>query len=129
MTPELTALTLAALLQGVQLCLYAVAGNLQGGTRAALGPRDRKIELTGKAGRIQRALNNHFEGLILFAIACVVVTLSDRSTAFTAGCAWAYLGARVLYVPAYVFGWVPWRSFIWAAGFLATLLMLLSALT
>ena len=129
MTPELIVLTLAALLQALQIGLYAVAGNLQGGTSAALGPRDQKIELSGKAGRIQRAMNNHFEALILFAIACVVITLSDRSTTFTAVCAWAYLGARVLYVPAYVFGWVPWRSVIWTIGFLATLTMLVAALT
>jgi uncharacterized MAPEG superfamily protein len=31
-------------------------------------------------------------------------------------------------VPAYAFGWAPWRSLIWAVGFLATLIMLLAAL-
>ena len=39
-----------------------------------------------------------------------------------------YGAARVLYIPAYYFGWVPWRSLIWAVGFLATTLMLLAAL-
>ena len=129
MTPELTALTLAALLQVGQLCLYSVVGQAAVGTRTALKPRDEEIELPGKAGRVHRAMNNHFEGLILFSIACVVITLSDRSTAFTAACAWAYLVARILYIPAYVFGWVPWRSAIWAVGFLSTTAMLLAALT
>ena len=36
--------------------------------------------------------------------------------------------ARILYVPAYYYGLNPWRSLIWAVGFLATLLMLLAAL-
>ncbi len=36
--------------------------------------------------------------------------------------------ARVLYVPAYAFGWVPWRSLIWAVGLVATLLLLVAAL-
>jgi uncharacterized MAPEG superfamily protein len=128
MTTELTILTLAALLQYVQIALYSIAGNAQAGTRAAMGPRDRKVELTGVAGRLQRAMNNHFEGLILFAIAVVVVTLSGQSSGLTAACAYAYLVARILYVPAYAFGWAPWRSLIWAVGFLATLIMLLAAL-
>jgi uncharacterized MAPEG superfamily protein len=56
------------------------------------------------------------------------VTLSGQSSGFTAACAWVYLVARVLYVPAYAFGLVPWRSLIWMVGFAATTLMLLSAL-
>lgn len=128
MTPELTALTLAALLQVAQICLYSVVGQAQVGRGAALRPRDKAIELTGRAGRVHRAMNNHFEGLILFGIACVVIAVSEQSTGFTAGCAFLYLGARVLYIPAYVFGWVPWRSLIWAVGLLSTVLMLLAAL-
>ena len=128
MTPELTALTLAGLLQVAQFSLYSVLANLQVGPKTALGPRDNKIELTDKAGRAQRAMNNHFEGLILFTLAVVVITLSDQSTVFTATCAWAYLVARVLYFPAYFFGLSPWRSLIWFVGFLATFSMLIAAL-
>lgn len=127
MTPELTVLALAALLQVAQIALYSVAGQAQAGTRAALRPRDTKIDLTGKAGRIQRAMNNHFEGLLLFAIAALL-TAHTGSTAFTAACAWLYLAARLLYIPAYIFGWVPWRSFIWLVGLTATTLILLVAL-
>jgi hypothetical protein len=47
---------------------------------------------------------------------------------FTAACAFTYLVARVLYVPAYYFGWAPWRSLIWFVGFAATTLILLAAL-
>jgi uncharacterized MAPEG superfamily protein len=36
--------------------------------------------------------------------------------------------ARVLYIPAYYFGWAPWRSLIWFVGFTATTLILLAAL-
>jgi uncharacterized MAPEG superfamily protein len=128
MTPELTALTLAALLQTLQFAAYSVAANLQVGPKTALGPRDEQIHLTGTAGRLQRAMNNHFEGLILFTIACTVITLSNQSTPLTQTCAWIYLAARVLYVPAYALGLSPWRSLIWSVGFLATLAMLLAAL-
>ena len=128
MSPELTVLALAALLQVVQFVLYSVTANLQVGPKKAMSPRDEKIELTGAAGRLQRAMNNHFEGLILFTIAVVVVTLGEASSTLTAACAHVYLIARILYVPAYVSGAVPWRSLIWMVGFGATVIMLIAAL-
>ncbi|SDO26098.1 Uncharacterized conserved protein, MAPEG superfamily [Lutimaribacter pacificus] len=128
MTAELTALTLAALLQMLQFVAYSITANRQVGPRYAMSPRDEPRQLTGTAGRLQRALTNHFEGLILFTVAVVVVTLSDRSNAITQMAAWVYLGARVLYVPAYVLGLSPWRSLIWFVGFLATFAMLVMPL-
>lgn len=128
MTQELTVLTLAALLQVLQFVAFSVTANRQVGPKRAMGPRDEPVHLTGAAGRLQRAMNNHFEGLILFGIACVVTTVSDQSTAFTALCAWLYLAARCAYVPAYLFGLAPWRSLIWLGGFAATTLMLMAAL-
>jgi len=130
MTSELTALTLAALLQAVQYLLYAVPANLELGPGYTMSARDREPtrKLSDKTARLGRALSNHFEGLILFTIAVLTVTLSNQSSPFTAACAYTYLAARILYVPAYAFGLRPWRSLIWAVGFLATLLMLLAAL-
>jgi len=128
MTQELLILTLAALLQFGQYVIYSIAANLQVGLDYSTSPRDEDRALTGSAGRLKRALQNHFEGLILFTIAVVVVTLSDKAGGFTALCAWAYLGARVLYIPAYVLGWSPGRSIIWAVGWFATLAMLVAAL-
>jgi uncharacterized MAPEG superfamily protein len=128
MTPELTVLTLAAVLQIIQFSLYSATSVAQAGPKKAAGPRDTPIILTGTAGRLQRAMNNHFEALILFGIACFVTVSSDQSSSFTAACAWVYLGARVLYVPAYVFGLAPGRSLIWMVGLVATTLMLLAAI-
>ncbi|MCA0994055.1 MAPEG family protein [Alloyangia pacifica] len=128
MTPELFALTLAALLQVAQMALYSVLAQRQVGRAYAVSPRDEGRELTGLAARAQRAMNNHFEGLILFTIAVMVVTYSDQGGSGSALCALTYLVARVLYVPAYLYGWAPWRSLIWAVGLLATVLMLLGAL-
>ena len=130
MTPELTILTLAALLQVVQFALFAVPANIELGTGYTSSARDRPPSRTLSDGtaRLQRAMNNHFEGLILFSIATLVITYSDQGSAVTALCAAVYLAARIAYVPAYYFGWRPWRSVIWAVGFLATVLMLLAAL-
>lgn len=128
MTPELTVLTLAALLQVLQFSAYSATSIQQVGPKKAAGPRDNAIVLTGTAGRLQRAMNNHFEALILFTIAVLVTQLSEQNTAYTAACAWVYLGARILYVPAYVFGLAPWRSVIWLVGLLATVAMLTAAI-
>lgn len=132
MSTELTVLVLAALLQVVQYGLFAIPANLQLGTERTLSPRDAPIdpatELSPPVARLGRALSNHFEALILFAVAVVAVELSGKSSLLTELSAHAYLIARILYVPAYASGAVPWRTVIWAVGFLATLLMLLAAL-
>ncbi|MEL7257474.1 MAG: MAPEG family protein [Pseudomonadota bacterium] len=135
MTPELTVLTLAALLQVIQFVLMSIPANLELGPGKTTSPRDRsklggslEDQLSEKTARLYRALNNHFEGLILFTIACVVIALSNQSTGFTAACAWTYLIARILYIPAYYLGLRPWRSVIWMVGFGATALMLLAAM-
>ncbi|MBR9862809.1 MAG: MAPEG family protein [Rhodobacteraceae bacterium] len=135
MTTEITVLTYAALLQVVQFALMSISANLDVGPGKTMSPRDpsrlgKPVQelLSEKPGRLFRAFNNHFEGLILFTIAVVVVTLGEQSTVFTAICAWVYLGARILYIPAYYYGLAPGRSIIWFVGFLATLFMLLAAL-
>lgn len=135
MTNELTVLTLAALLQVVQFALMSIPANLELGTSKTLSPRD-PARLGGdlqslvspRTGRLIRAMNNHFEALILFTIAVLVITLSDQSGPLTQTCAWVYLAARIAYIPAYAFGLTPWRSLIWFTGFLATCIMLITAL-
>lgn len=128
MPPELTVLALAGLLQVLQFFLMAVPVNLQLGPRYTGGPRDEARPVTGMAGRLSRAMDNHFEALILFTIAVVVVTLGARNSPFTATCAWTYLGSRILYVPAYASGIPLLRSVVWAVGFFATGAMLIAAL-
>ncbi len=130
MTAELTALALAALLQYVQYAIFAIPANMELGTAYTSSPRDRppSRQMSVTTGRMQRAMLNHFEALILFTIAVLVVTLSGQATGFTAACAWAYVGARVLYIPAYAYGWRPWRSAIWGIGFFATAAMIIAAL-
>ncbi|ASJ71032.1 MAPEG family protein [Granulosicoccus antarcticus] len=135
MTTELTVLALAGLLQGIQFMLMAVPVNREIGTSKTMSPRDEArlggpigSQVSVPTGRLIRAMNNHFEALILFTIAVVVISQSGQSSGFTGLCAWSYLLARLLYIPAYVFGWVPWRSIIWAVSFLASMAMMLAAL-
>lgn len=85
MTPELTVLALAALLQAAQFTLMAVPANLEMGPGKTLSPRDTSRmdkpmvdQVSDTTARLIRAMNNHFEALILFTIAVVVITLGDK---------------------------------------------------
>ena len=130
MTPELTTLALAALLLAAQFVPFSVRANRELTSGYTTSPRDRppSRQMSTLTGRLQRALNNHFESLILFTIAVVVVTLGQQSTPTTQYAAYIYLAARVLYVPAYALGWRPWRSAIWMVGFAATFTMIIASL-
>lgn len=128
LTPELTVLALAALLQFGQIGLAGWSMNRDVGAAWNASPRDDNREFSPLTGRLRRAVNNHFEALPLFTIAVVAVTLSGKAGALTAACAWVYLAARILYVPAYAFGWSPWRSVIFGVGAAATGVMILVAL-
>jgi uncharacterized MAPEG superfamily protein len=128
MPVELKVLGYAALLQIVQFIVMAIPVNMQLGVAYTGGNRDEQKQATGMAGRLKRALDNHFEGLILFTIAVLVVVLGEASSALTERCAWAYLWARILYVPAYASGVYLVRSLIWTVGFVATGIMLIAAL-
>lgn len=128
MTPELLVLALSVLLWAALLAVGGTAACRQVGTDYLMGPRDEPKPPTGRVARIKRALDNHVEGLVLYTAATVVVVLAGKAGAFTAACAYIYLAARILYIPAYAYGWTPGRSLIWAAGFLATLAMIVAAL-
>lgn len=126
---ELQILALAGLLWAGQLLCLSVAANLKLDPRWLMGPRDEPRRLEGVTGRLQRALNNMTESLLLFTVAVAVLEFGNASgEALTEGCAAAYLLARLAYVPAYAFGLSPWRSVIWFVGFVATLTMLLAGL-
>ncbi|MBZ4690699.1 MAG: MAPEG family protein [Cereibacter changlensis] len=130
MTPELTALALAGLLQAATFLPFSVLANMELGANYTTSPRDKPPDapLSTLTGRLQRTMNNTWEALILFTLAVVVVTLGGQSSGVTAACGWIFLAARLLYIPAYAFGWRPWRSVIWMVGFTATVAMILAAL-
>lgn len=131
MSPEVTVLALAGMLHGVQFALMSIPANLELGPSVTLRPRDGKdlIDLVSpRAARLVHAWENNAAALALFTVAVVVVELSGANSALTATCAWLYLAARIVYIPAYWYAWVPWRTIIWATAFTATQVMLLLAL-
>jgi len=130
MTPELTTLALAILLHMGLMVAYSVKANRELGPKYPLSPRDGAPPkpLSPTCARIQRSVNNSFESLILFAPVALMVGLTGQSTSVTATLSAIFLIARLLYIPAYVAGLVPWRSMIWGVGFFATLALAIAAL-
>lgn len=125
MSAELAALAAALIVQVGALALYSTVANLELGHQITLSPRDGDLpEFSPLLGRLKRSVNNGFEGLTLFAPAVALVVLAGNGSHFTAAVAWAYVALRLLYVPAYAYGWVPGRSIIWGLGLFATLTLI-----
>lgn len=124
MTTELWLLAGTVLLGLVQIGLASTAAKQVTGIAWSIGPRDRPIELTGLAGRLDRAQRNLMESLPLFAIAVVVAHLGGKIGWLTELGAHLYFWSRVAYVPAYALG-VPWlRTALWQIGMIGIVLIL-----
>ncbi|MBL4929797.1 MAPEG family protein [Fuscibacter oryzae] len=129
MTPELTTLVFALLVQIGTLAAMSIVANRELGPKVTTGPRDGTLPaMSPLLGRLRRAVANGFEGLVLFAPAVLILAISGQSGPLTTATAWIYVAARILYVPAYAYGLVPWRSVIWMVSLLATLTLLVSTL-
>ncbi|NVK47982.1 MAG: MAPEG family protein [Rhodobacteraceae bacterium] len=128
MTPELAALAATAVVHLAAVMWSQKSLQEDVGKEGNVGPRDNlESKLSDHTKRLRRALGNHIENIGLFIIAVVLVEFTQSNSLFTALCAWLFVIARALYLPAYAFGWVPWRSVIFTAGFLATFAMIIAS--
>lgn len=93
-----------------------------------LSSRDEKRTLEGMLGRMDRALSNSVVALTLIAPPILALTLRDQSSSNSLLAAQVFLAARVVYVPAYVFGIRGLRTLVWTIGFLATVVLYFAAL-
>ncbi len=124
---ELQMVAVAVLIGIVNLLWAAGAAQPQRGLKWNVGPRDQALELTGMAGRLERAFANFRETFPFFAALVVIDYLGGRLGEITTQGALIYVIARAVYIPLYAFG-VPYlRSLAWAASMVG-ILMLLAAL-
>ena len=83
--------------------------------KLGLGPRDRLPRETVMGGRARRAQANLMEALPVFlGLLLALEHTGAWNDAVTGG--WIFLGARALYVPAYLVGPAGLRSCCWAAS-------------
>ncbi|SHH39138.1 MAPEG family protein [Massilia sp. CF038] len=128
MTTELTLLGWTLVLALVQIMLAASMRSSETGLSYNMGPRDAPAPpMRPMTARLKRAQANLFETLPLFAAAVLAAHVAGREGDWTLWGSYAYLGARVLYVPLYAFGVPVLRSVVWTAS-VAGLVMVLAAL-
>jgi uncharacterized MAPEG superfamily protein len=113
---ELQMLAAAVVLGLVHLFWAAAAAQSQRGLKWNVGPRDTPVELTGMAGRLERAFTNFRETFPFFAAAVLVAYLGGRLGTLTTYGAALYVGARAVYVFLYAFGVPVVRSLVWLAS-------------
>ncbi|PTQ63035.1 putative MAPEG superfamily protein [Sphingomonas sp. PP-CE-3G-477] len=90
------------------------------------GPRDGEQKPLGEmAGRAERALKNFQETYPVFIALALGLVVTDRTGGIGAIGAWLWFGARIAYIPLYLFGIKYVRSLCWLGSILGLLLMLI----
>jgi len=116
MTVELSLLVWAVALAFVQMLIAATGATQQVGLPTLAGNREGLAELTGWAGRAQRAHRNMLENLVLFAALVLVAQAAGISNPMTALGAQLFFWARLAYAVVFLVG-IPWlRTAIWAVS-------------
>lgn len=126
MSPELSMLLYTTLLFFVLLIVNASMLTAKMGLPWAFGNRSEPANAGETASRIKRAIENHKEGLILFAPIVLIVSVAGLSSPQTVLGAQIYFGCRVLHALAYVIG-IPYiRSIAWTAGIVGLAMMIVA---
>ena len=119
---ELLCLELSVVLWFVYLFTQILTTRAEFGDAWLFTPRDELPAAKGLAcGRAKRALANYIENFVPF----VAVDLALIATQHTGGLgATVWVVARLLYLPAYVLGWIYLRTALWGIGLIGLLMML-----
>ncbi len=115
------------------LGLFVVQTLLPNIARAASGDAAQRAWLGGNrdgappphtlmSGRMERALHNMFEALVVFLPLALLAVVTQTGGWATTGAA-VFCLARVAYVPAYGSGIAPLRSLVWTIGHIGLGLM------
>jgi uncharacterized MAPEG superfamily protein len=123
MTPELTYLVWSAVLTFVLVLIAASGAQLQVGLEKLAGNREGLPDLTGWAGRAQRAHLNMLENLILFTILVLVAQAAGVHNSATLLGAQLFFWGRVAHAVLYLAG-IPWaRTAAWFVSVIGLILI------
>lgn len=115
-------------LAGALLLIHIIAQSSlltrQFGSQYNAGARDEQRQVSGVAGRAERALRNYLETFPLFAALALAIVLADKANWWSGFGAALYFWARVAYLPLYLTG-VPYlRSVAWAVAITGLVIIL-----
>ena len=123
MTIELSLLLWSAALTLVLVVIAAIGTQMQVGLPPLIGNREGMPEITGWAGRAQRAHRNMLENLLLFAILVLTAKAVGVSNTTTELGAYLFFWGRVAHAIVYIAG-QPWvRTAAWAVSVLGLVLI------
>jgi uncharacterized MAPEG superfamily protein len=123
MTIELTMLVYSVVLLFLLILIQALAGVLAQGLPEMAGSRDNLGEPKPFQARTKRIVDNHREGLALFAPLVLVAAAAHISNPATVLGAQLFFYARVVHAALYLVG-VPWiRPVAWGVGIAGTVLV------
>ena len=124
MTIELTMLAYSTALLLVLVHIPATAGVMSNGLGPMAGSRDDLPAPKPFAARARRVVDNHREGLTIFAPLVLIAAVAQVHTEVTALAAQIFFAARVAHAGLYLLGVPLVRPAAWAVGLAATLMML-----
>lgn len=123
MTIELTMLVYSVALLFLLILVQALSGVLAQGLPQMAGSRDNLPDPQPFQARTKRIVDNHREGLALFAPLVLVAAVAHISNPWTVLGAQLFFYARVAHALLYLMG-VPWiRPLAWGIGIVGTVLV------
>jgi uncharacterized MAPEG superfamily protein len=123
MTPDLKLLLWTVVLTFVQMLAAVGAANTQVSLATLAGNREGMPELTGWAGRAQRAHRNMLENLPLFVALVLIAQAAGKTNAMTLLGAELFFWARLVHWLIYLAG-IPWlRTLAWAVSVVGLILI------
>jgi uncharacterized MAPEG superfamily protein len=119
---EFLCLELSVVLWFVYLFTQILTSAAEYGGDYLFTPRDEIPPAKGLAcGRAKRALANYIENFVPF-IAVDLALIATQHTGGWGAAVWVI--ARLIYLPAYVLGWIYFRTALWGIGLIGLLMML-----
>jgi len=125
MTPELFYLLWSVALTVVLVLVATLGATQQVGLPTLAGNRENLPEVTGWAGRAERAHRNTLESLVLFAIGVLAAWALNISNGMTVLGAQLFFWGRVAHAALYIAG-IPWlRTAAWLLSVVGLVLIFL----
>lgn len=128
MSIELTMLCASVALLFVLVIIQAAAGAQAQGAMTMANNRDNLGPPSIWQARTKRCVDNHREGLILFAPLIIVAALTNTSGDLTVYGAQMFFYSRVAHAIIYLAGWPYIRPIAWSVGMIG-IVMVFIALT
>lgn len=128
MSVELNALVYSAVLLLVLVLVQATAGILAQGLMPMVGSRDDLPPPKTFQARTKRVVDNHREGLTIFAPVVLAAALANISNQWTMLGAELFFYSRVVHAALYLAGVPIVRPLVWTVGLVGTGMVMLATL-